>query len=223
MYSVAKKLADPAKVRIWRTSHTGGHRFTPTALDFPTAHAWSRLDEATLEIILAREGPTPALRRQYRGWSAVGFFEQVAEREALERFGWKWLSYPKEIKVPGDHASLFSNDYKTLAIIPQAKKEQEHRPLPPDITPEMAAMLRHRREQVNPLVAAGIEAPQKVDVQITYRTPDGQPLGRFLVTEERTGTMQAMGDCGHPAFDRYTYAVTSVVAQPAEEATAAAW
>lgn len=166
-----------------------------------------------MEVILAREGPTPALRRQYRGWSAVGFFEQIAEREALERIGWRWLSYPKGIRLLGEHAELFSNDYKTLAIIPQPKKEQEHRPLPPDITPEMAAMLRRRCAQVNPLVAAGLDAPRKVDVRITYRTPDGRPLGRFLVTEERTGIMQAMGDCGHSPFDRYTYAVTSVVAQ----------
>jgi len=90
-----------------------------------------------------------------------------------------------------------------------------------DITPEMAAMLRRRLEQVNSLVA-GLEAPKKVDVQIRYRTPDGQALGRFLVTEERTGTMQATGDCGHLAFDRCTYAVTSVGGHASEETAAAA-
>src|SRR5690606_16306501 len=32
------------EVRVWRTSHTGGHRFAPTALVLPEGTAWAYLD-----------------------------------------------------------------------------------------------------------------------------------------------------------------------------------
>ena len=44
-----------AGVRSWRTSHTGGHRFAPTALVLPEGTAWAYLDlEVTLVGIVDR-------------------------------------------------------------------------------------------------------------------------------------------------------------------------
>ena len=43
-----------SKYRLWRTSHTGGHRFAPTALTFPDGYAWAYLDAPASEHILQR-------------------------------------------------------------------------------------------------------------------------------------------------------------------------
>ena len=36
------------------------------------------------------------MRRFYRGWAGLRFYEQVAEREILIREGWAWTGYRKE-------------------------------------------------------------------------------------------------------------------------------
>src|SRR5690606_19672644 len=42
-------------VRVWRTSHTGGHRFAPTALLLPEGTAWAYLDPERLTAIRSEE------------------------------------------------------------------------------------------------------------------------------------------------------------------------
>lgn len=79
------------RLRVWRTSHTGGHRFAPTLIDLPEGRYWGRLDAGTASSILARSGDVRALEGLYRGWSALGSAaEQSAEWAALARFGWEW-------------------------------------------------------------------------------------------------------------------------------------
>jgi hypothetical protein len=86
----------PGNVRVWRTSHTGGHRFAPTVIDLPEGRYWAHLDEGLVESILLRKGPVEPLRRHYRGWAGMsGGPLQAAEREAFLREGWPWLNYPK--------------------------------------------------------------------------------------------------------------------------------
>ena len=41
-------------VRVWRTSHTGGHRFAPTAITFPDGACWAYLDETLLRSVIDR-------------------------------------------------------------------------------------------------------------------------------------------------------------------------
>jgi hypothetical protein len=81
-----------AGVRTWRVSHTGGHRFAPTAIVLPEGHLWAWLDPDLVDRILHRRGPLDDLLEHYRGSSAVGGAPvQVAEREAFRREGWGWL------------------------------------------------------------------------------------------------------------------------------------
>lgn len=94
--------ASGGRLRAWRVSHFGGHRFAPTLIDFPAGHYWGQLGAEALERLIRRAGPLPDLRRCYRGWAGLGFFEQVAEREILRREGWAWITYLKSGSVLDD-------------------------------------------------------------------------------------------------------------------------
>jgi hypothetical protein len=81
---------------VWRTSHTGGHRFAPTLIDFPEGRYWGHLEPEALEKLVLRKDPASELGRFYRGWAGLsGKFEQIAEREIFAREGWEWTRYLK--------------------------------------------------------------------------------------------------------------------------------
>lgn len=82
------------RLRVWRTSHFGGHRFAPTVLDFPEGRAWAHVDPDILGRILRHDLPPALIARHYRGWSgAAGPYEQTAEREAFMLTGGSWTSH----------------------------------------------------------------------------------------------------------------------------------
>lgn len=92
--------ADPAgfggTVRLWRTSHTGGHRFAPTAIVLPQGTAWAFLDEDALRRIVDRDGPLDDLLPRYRGCPGLGSpAVQALEREAFRDVGWDWLDWAR--------------------------------------------------------------------------------------------------------------------------------
>jgi hypothetical protein len=80
-----------------RTSHSGGHRFAPTAMTFPSAQLWAWLDREILTGILDRTGdPRDLVRRHYRGSAAMPSpAVQALEREAFAREGWAWLDHKR--------------------------------------------------------------------------------------------------------------------------------
>lgn len=91
--------ASNGKLRVWRTSHFGGHRLAPTLIDMPSGQYWGKLSTDVLDALLLRRGDIGVLRGCYRGWGMVGPFEQVAEREMLMREGWAWLDCEKRSSV----------------------------------------------------------------------------------------------------------------------------
>ena len=94
-YAAGNPGVDP-DLRVWRTSHIGGHRFAPTLIDFPEGRYWGHLEPEALERVVRRTGPVSELRQFYRGWPGVSApFEQVAEREAFVHEGWGWTGYLK--------------------------------------------------------------------------------------------------------------------------------
>jgi hypothetical protein len=79
-------------VRLWRTSHLGGHRFAPTALVLPDATLWAFLDDQSLTAIVHRTGDLPASCAGYRGCSALPSpGAQAVERAVLLELGWSML------------------------------------------------------------------------------------------------------------------------------------
>lgn len=95
-----RKLPAMAGVRVRRTSHTGGHRFAPTAVILPEGTVWAFLDEDLLAGIVERTVPVERALPHYRGCSGLpGAEAQAADREALGRHGWAWLDTPRTATI----------------------------------------------------------------------------------------------------------------------------
>jgi hypothetical protein len=97
-YAEAKQVVKtiPGRdIRVWRSSHFGGHRFAPTALTFPDGRCYARLDAVALRSILSRTGDiNRLLRSTYRGWGILPEPLQIMEQTMLQQFGWKAMSWP---------------------------------------------------------------------------------------------------------------------------------
>ncbi|MQA01039.1 MAG: hypothetical protein GEU80_17275 [Dehalococcoidia bacterium] len=87
------------RVRAWRTTHFGGHRYAPTAWEFPSGYKWAFLDEDAAARVLERDGHSADLRMRVRGWSGVPPKAQLLDRVGLERFGWEWLDFARAGEV----------------------------------------------------------------------------------------------------------------------------
>lgn len=82
-----------SNVRIWKSSHFGGHRFAPTMIDFPEGRYYGVVDQESLKSILTRTGDINCLNKVYRGWGILPTAIQVMERELILRYGWDWFTY----------------------------------------------------------------------------------------------------------------------------------
>jgi hypothetical protein len=78
-------------VRVWRCSHTGGHRFAPTAITVADGRAWAYADVELLAGVLHRSVPVTDLHGHDRGTTALGLWGQALERAVFEHVGWPWL------------------------------------------------------------------------------------------------------------------------------------
>lgn len=84
------------RYRVRRTSHTGGHRFAPTAVVLPEGTCWGYLDTDILIAILDRSGSPSDVAGCYRGSTGLESPEvQALERALLEKVGWELLSWPR--------------------------------------------------------------------------------------------------------------------------------
>ncbi|MBK1989648.1 sucrase ferredoxin [Sphaerospermopsis aphanizomenoides BCCUSP55] len=86
-------------VRIWKSSHFGGHRFAPTAIDLPEARYYGVLDQDSFKSILTRTGDIQFLNKVYRGWGLLPSALQILEREIIFRQGWDWFNYKVAGKI----------------------------------------------------------------------------------------------------------------------------
>jgi hypothetical protein len=80
-------------VRIWKSTHFGGHRFAPTAIDLPEGRYYGVLEQNSFQSILTRTGDIQCLSKIYRGWGILETPLQVMERELILRDGWDWFNY----------------------------------------------------------------------------------------------------------------------------------
>lgn len=94
-FHVTAKNADLCldNVRIWKSSHFGGHRFAPTVIDLPEGRYYGRLDQDSFRSILTRTGDIQCLHQVYRGWGILPAALQVLERELILCKGWDWFNY----------------------------------------------------------------------------------------------------------------------------------
>lgn len=92
-----KKLKEDSKIkneniRIFSSSHIGGHRYAPTLLEGPTMNCWGQLDFDSAKQILLRKGNLSSLIKHYRGSASLSSpYFQVAEGEIMKKYGWEYL------------------------------------------------------------------------------------------------------------------------------------
>ena len=123
LFEAARQSGIP-RLRVWRTSHMGEHRFAPTLIDFPEGRVWGALDHDTLDQILRRRGPVSSLRPHYQGWGGLNSpFEQALEGEAFMRAGWEWTAY----RLRGTILDI--NAHETLADVRLDVEAADGRPL----------------------------------------------------------------------------------------------
>lgn len=91
LYRSLRAAALPGDVRLWRSSHQGGHRFAPTALVLPDGTSWAYLDVATVRSVLRRDVPAAAVVDHYRGCVTLADPQlQALDATALATAGWAW-------------------------------------------------------------------------------------------------------------------------------------
>lgn len=91
LYKLMRQMADNSgsNVRVWRSTHFGGHRFAPTFLEVPSGRYWGRItpQEASSLIHQTREADT--FRHLYRGSATMPDpVSQAIEGELLAQTGW---------------------------------------------------------------------------------------------------------------------------------------
>ena len=76
-------------IDLFKVSHLGGHRFSPTAMTMPDGRMWANLDLVTLDSILKKQIEAEEVARFCRGWvGAMKGPEQIAEIEIFKQIGW---------------------------------------------------------------------------------------------------------------------------------------
>lgn len=102
LFQSLSRCDDLADVRLRRTSHTGGHRFAPTALVLPEGTLWGYLDPDAMRRVVARQGPLDDLIPRFRGSSGYQFAEvQALERSIWAEVGWDLFAMTREAEDLG--------------------------------------------------------------------------------------------------------------------------
>ena len=101
LHRIAGEVDD--SVRVWRSTHFGGHRFAATLIDFPEGRFWGFMTPDLGRQLIARDGDIAALRGAYRGWTGyTSVPAQHLEGEILMREGWAWTSWPQQAVILDD-------------------------------------------------------------------------------------------------------------------------
>ncbi len=105
-----------ANRRLYRTSHTGGHRFAPTAILLPQGTLWAFLNEEIMGLIVSEDPDCLALKPHFRGSVGLGESElQVVEAELFAEWGnlfpgengWNLLHSSRAATLDGDCVTFY--------------------------------------------------------------------------------------------------------------------
>ncbi|HEY0494851.1 MAG TPA: sucrase ferredoxin, partial [Kutzneria sp.] len=116
---LAGALAAVNPGRVWETTHTGGHRFSPTAVLLPTGYLYGRVSPADGQRLLDSDGIELTGNRGRSCWSRPGQVAELAVRELLAE------PNPEALSVSADGVVVTHSDGREWAVT-----VTEH-PLPP--------------------------------------------------------------------------------------------
>ena len=93
---------------IFRVSHTGGHRFAPTAMTLPDGRMWAYLTPKTLGDIVQRQGDGREFAASSRGWwGAPTGPAQIAERAVFAELGFDLDTCGRSVDVMADEDGAY--------------------------------------------------------------------------------------------------------------------
>ncbi len=96
----AEATATHRDVEVFRVSHTGGHRFSPTAVTMPDGRMWGFVSNADLEMLVDQQGPADRVAHRCRGWIGAPLGAgQAAERAVFGLVSWDLDSMERTVEV----------------------------------------------------------------------------------------------------------------------------
>lgn len=99
LFADSLEVARP-DVEVFRVSHTGGHKFAPTAMSLPDGRMWAYLTNELAAEIANRNGDPAALAAICRGWwGAPTGPAQVAERAVFALVGFPLDELDRSVSV----------------------------------------------------------------------------------------------------------------------------
>ena len=87
------------KVRIWQSSHMGGHRFGPTMLDMPSGKFWGYLNTDVIESIFTQNQDPKSIIKHFRGSMGLDRYSQILDKKLFEELGWEWYYCKKKSEI----------------------------------------------------------------------------------------------------------------------------
>ncbi|RZV42564.1 MAG: hypothetical protein EX269_14665, partial [Acidimicrobiales bacterium] len=87
---------------VFRVSHTGGHRFAPTAMTLPDGRMWAYLTTDDMAKILGRQSASELASSSRGWWGAPTGPAQVAERAVFAQQGFVFDEEPRSVAVVED-------------------------------------------------------------------------------------------------------------------------
>lgn len=157
------------KLRIWQSSHFGGHQFAPTLIDLPTGRVWGHLELDTLDSLIWYHGNLKELRPYYRGWTGWEKWLQIAEGEIWLQEDWQWLNYHKQGWII-DVGGVGINKYLFLIL---------------NLVPAKRARIICDRL---------CKKASWVKVRIKFASPNGIVSGEYTATVEEKGEVMSAKD-----------------------------
>lgn len=87
-------------VEVFRVSHTGGHRFAPTAMTIPDGRMWAYLDPSSATEIVDTRSDAGSVASRCRGWWGTPTGPaQIAERAVFSILGFALDRYARSVVV----------------------------------------------------------------------------------------------------------------------------
>lgn len=117
---LAKALASEPEMAnlVWETSHLGGHRFSPTAVQLPHGWVHGRLDARTAFAVLSaakRDDPTVPMENA-RGRSSLSSVEQAADIAVRKARGVFGIDDTRVLNVGPDLYEVNARDRGTFKV-----------------------------------------------------------------------------------------------------------
>ncbi len=98
---------------VYKVSHTGGHRFAPTAMTLPDGRMWADLTVDKLAKILSKTTDVVDVVSSCRGWwGAERGAAQTAERAVWSQIGWSFDETDRSVRLRSEAGGGVAQEHR---------------------------------------------------------------------------------------------------------------